>query len=94
MITLTEVELSPCEIQQDKNWRVAQAINRETRANPNSIYVGKYVGVWNEEIVTVGDTLDEACEAVDAMGETAASECCVIEASADYDAKIMFWSWA
>ncbi len=81
-------------IEQDKNWRIAREINRETRTNPASTYAGKFVGVWNEEVVTVGDTLEEACEAMKAMGDSAASECCVIEASADYDAKIMFWSWA
>ncbi len=81
-------------IEQEKNWKIAQRINRETRANPDSPYVGKFVGVWNEEIVIVGDTLDEACNAMEAMGEPAASECCVIEASADYESKVMFWSWA
>lgn len=81
-------------IEQEKNWVIAQRINRETRAKTNSPYAGKFVGVWNEEIVIVSDTLDEACDAMEAMGESAASECCVIEASADYESKIMFWSWA
>ena len=80
-------------IEQEKNWRIAREINRETRANPDAAYVGKFVGVWHEQVAVVGDTLDEVCDALDAMGD-ASDEACVIEASADYDAKIMFWSWS
>ncbi len=79
-------------IEQEKNWTVAQRINRETRANNDSPYAGKFVGIRHEEVVVVGDTSDEVCDAMEAMGEPAASECCVIEDSADTDAKIMLWS--
>ena len=85
---------TPASLEQEKNWRVAREINRATRAHPNSPYEGKFVGVWNQAVVTVGASLEEACAAMKAMGDPAASECCVIEASADYEAKVMFWSWA
>ena len=80
-------------LEQEENLKVANRINRETRANPSSPYAGKYIGVWHGEVVVVGDTLDEVCDALDAMGDRD-DEAVAIEASADYDTKIMFWSWA
>lgn len=78
-------------IEQEKNRKIAQRINRETRANPGSPYSGKYVGVWHEEVVVIGETLDEVCNALNAMGDHD-DQAVAIEASADYDAKVMFWS--
>lgn len=77
--------------EQEKNLKVAKRINHETRANSASPYSGKYIGIWHGEVVVVGDTLDEVCDALDAMGDRD-DEAVAIEASADYDSKIMFWS--
>ena len=80
-------------VEQKSNLEVANRINRETRANSSSPYAGKFVGVWHGEVVVVGDTLDEVCDALDAMGDYE-DEAVAIEASADYQSKVMFWSWA
>ena len=55
--------------EQEKNWQVARRINRETRADSDSPYAGKYIGVWNEEVVVTGETLDEVCDAIKALGD-------------------------
>ena len=90
MLTLTDLRLTPSETQQ-KNLEVAQRINRETRANAASPYAGKYIGVWHEEVVAVGDSLDEVSKQLDALGDENLEAVC-IQASVDYDTKIMFYS--
>ncbi len=83
--------MPPIPDEQQKNLEVAQRVNRETRANPDSAYAGKIIGVWHEEVVAVGDTLDEVCARLDKLGDVS-NEADVIEASIDYEAKVMFWS--
>lgn len=90
MKTLSDLELKIL-AEQEKNLKVANRINREAWANPDSVYAGKFVGVWNEEVVAIGDTLDEVCQQLNELGDMS-NEAVVIEASADYDRKIMFWS--
>ena len=90
MLTLTDSKFTPSDVQQ-KNLEVAQRINRETRANAASLYAGKTIGVWHEEVVAVGDTLDEVSKQLDALGDENLEAVC-IQASVDYDTKIMFYS--
>ncbi len=59
-------------------------LNRETRANPNSPYSGKYVVIANSEIVTVGDSLDEITDNLEALGLNP-REAFYVQASANYD---------
>ena len=90
MLTITtNFELMPSETQQ-KNLEVAERINRETRANPASPYAGKYIGVWHEEVVAVGETLDEVSKQLDALGDKNFEAVC-IQASVDYDKPVMLW---
>lgn len=77
--------------EQKKNLAVAERINRETRANPNSPYAHKYIGVWHQEVVTVGETLDEVCDRLTALGDTE-HQSVVRAASADYEGKIAIWN--
>lgn len=81
MLTATE--------QQENNLALARQINRETRADPSSLYAGKYLGIWHEQVVAVADDLN-ALEA-ELQGMQADGDCVVIEASADYDTPIMIW---
>lgn len=83
--------MPPLTDEQQKNLEVAQRINRETRSNPDSAYAGKTIGVWHEEVVAVGETLDEVCKQLDELGDVG-QEAVVIEASRDYEDKVMFWS--
>ena len=76
--------------EQEKNFEVARRINREALADPNSVYAGKYIGVWHGEVVAVADSLDE----VDALLNQAGApidEAAVLEASVDYDQTYMIW---
>ena len=90
MITIQRVERQVTE-EQEKNWEVARQINRETRANPDSPYTDKYIGVLNQGVVAVGDTLDEVCVQLKILDATF-SQAVVIEANADYDRTFMIWS--
>lgn len=82
MLTLTE--------EQKKNLEVAMQINRATRANPQSAYAGKYIGVWKQQVIAVADTLDELDAQLDAL-QADPNECIWIEASADYDEPEIIW---
>ncbi len=89
MLTLTDSKFTPSDVQQ-KNLEIAQRINRETRANAASPYAGKYIGVWHEEVVAVGDTLDEVSKQLDALGDENLEAVC-IQASVDYKKPVMLW---
>ena len=43
----------------DRNRELADRINAEALANPNSPYAGKFVGIANGQVVTVGDDADQ-----------------------------------
>ena len=86
MLTLTDSRLTPSHAQQ-KNLEVAQRINRETRADVASPYTGKTIGVWHEEVVAVGDSLDEVSRQLDALGDENLEAVC-IQASVNYEKPI------
>ncbi len=76
---------------QQKDHEFARRINRETRGNPDSPYAGKFLGIAGELVVVVADSFDEANLQLDALG-FGRDDSLMIEASADYDTPIMFWS--
>jgi FKBP-type peptidyl-prolyl cis-trans isomerase 2 len=82
MLTVTE--------EQQKNWEIAGQINREARVDPNSPYAGKYVGLFDGQVVAVAATLDEVIEAM-ARIDPDPQRGTVIEASADYDRTYYIW---
>ncbi len=41
------------------NWELFQKIDAEARANPHSVYAGKFVGLANGRVIVVTDNLDE-----------------------------------
>ncbi len=69
---------------QQRNRELADEINREALANPQSPYAGKYVGIWNGQVVVATDNLDELDRR---LREVAADpqDTFWIEASRDYD---------
>lgn len=81
-------QLSP---QQQRDHAFARRINHETRANPGSPYAHKYLGIANEQVVVVADSLDEVEAQLDALGY-GRDDSMLLEASADYDTPIMFSS--
>ncbi len=44
---------------QDRNYELARRINAEALSNPQSPYAGKFVGIWNGQIVATADTAEE-----------------------------------
>lgn len=80
--------------EQQKNFEVARRINREARADPNSIYTGKYIGVWRGEAVAVAVAVADSLDEVDALLNQAGApidEAAILEASVDYDQTYMIW---
>ena len=77
-MTLTMTE------EQQKNLAVAQQLNHETRANPDSPYAGKYISVLHQQVVAVADSLDELDRRLEAIAEDT-KDAIWIEASADHD---------
>ncbi|MBI3951879.1 MAG: hypothetical protein HY314_15640 [Acidobacteria bacterium] len=82
MLNLTE--------EQKQNEELARQINREARANPNSPYAGKHVGIVRGQVVAVGDTLDELMDLLEPI-EPEPEHRHVVEASADYDTPDYIW---
>ena len=84
---ITEAKPITREEQRQLDAEFGMRINRETRANPNSPYAGKYVVVANCEVVTVADSLDEMRANILALGLNP-RESFYVEASANYDEPI------
>ncbi len=51
MQTLSEI--------QQRNQELADQINAEAKANPQSAYAGKFVGIADGKVVSVGDSFEE-----------------------------------
>ena len=75
---------------QKLNLEMAQRINAEARANPESPYAGKYVGIANGQVVSVADTLTDALRLLRQVEPDAARTRC-IEASRDYTVVEYIW---
>jgi len=72
------------------NAELAKQINREARANPNSPYANKFVGIVNGKVVVVADTWREVDLRLDEV-EPDPTKCYGVEASADYDRVEEIW---
>lgn len=78
---------------QQRNREMAQRINQEALANPQSAYAGKFVGLANGQVVVVADSLDEVVQRLQKVeGDPQRTFC--IEAGLDYDAVQMIWGVA
>ena len=72
------------------NERLAKQINREARADPNSPYANKFVGIVNGKVVVVADSLREMDRQIRAI-EPDPAKCYGVDASADYDTVQEIW---
>ena len=72
------------------NEELARRINEETRANPDSPYRGKFVGLANGQVVAVTDNLDELVRRLEEI-EPDPARTFGLEASRDYDEVHMIW---
>jgi hypothetical protein len=78
------------EIQQ-LNRELAKQINQEARANPQSPYAGKLVGIANGQVVVVTDNLGDLVKRLRQI-EPDPRKIMGLEASADYDKVEYIWS--
>ena len=88
MSTISQTQTS---WEQRQNWEVARDLSRQTRANPDSPYAGKYLGIAAQKVVVVADSWDELHARLNDLG-CDRNERVGIEASADYDRPVMLWS--
>ena len=75
----------------DRNRDLAEQINAEALANPDSPYAGKFVGVVGGRVVVVAQTLDELGQRLDAMSADS-KDTFWVEASRDYSLPEYIWS--
>ena len=72
------------------NRELARKINEEARANPQSPYANKFVGIANGQVVAVAEDLDEMTRQL-RQAETDPRKCFWVEASRDYDEVHEIW---
>jgi hypothetical protein len=75
---------------QKVNNDLADRINQEALANPQSPYAGKYVGIANGAVVVVAETLGDALKVLREVEPDATRTQCV-EASRDYGIVEEIW---
>jgi hypothetical protein len=69
---------------------LAQKINQEALANPQSPYAGKWVGVANGKVVVIADTADDVDRELEKI-EPDPARTQMIEASRDYSVVEYVW---
>jgi hypothetical protein len=65
------------------NLKLAEALNAETRGNPNSPYAGKFLGIANGKLAVVADSWDELARRLMEI-EPDRTKTLGLEASRDY----------
>jgi hypothetical protein len=76
---------------QERNRELARVINEEARKNPNSPYVGKFVGIANGQVVTVTEDLDQLVKNLRQFEPDPERSFC-FEAGIDYSEPQEIWS--
>ena len=75
---------------QQLNRDLADKLIEDAKQNPQSVYMGKFVGIANGQIVVVADDLDELCRGLDLV-EPDPSKTFWIEVGQDYDKVYEIW---
>jgi hypothetical protein len=75
---------------QERNREVARQIHPEARANPQSPYAGKFVGIANGQVFTVADDWDELARHVRELEPDPRKAFC-FEVGREYDAVQEIW---
>ena len=74
----------------EANRELPHRINQEARANPQSPYANKFVGIVNGQVAVVADELDEMARQLRIL-EPDNRKCFWVEASRDYDEVHEIW---
>ena len=75
---------------QDRNRDLARQVNQEAQCNPQSPYLGKFVGIANGAVVVVADNWDEVAERLRQVEPDVRNTLC-LEVGVDYDAVQEIW---
>jgi hypothetical protein len=75
---------------QQLNRALGDKLVEQAKQNPQSPYMGKFVGIANGQIVIVADDLDELCLGLDQV-ESDPSKTFWVEVGRDYDKVIEIW---
>ena len=75
---------------QQLNRDLADKLVEEAKQNPQSPYIGKFVGIANGQIVAVADELDEVARRLDQV-EPDSSKTFFVEVGQDYDKVYEIW---
>lgn len=75
---------------QQLNLELADRLIAEAKLDPQSPYMGKFVGIANGHIVVVADELDEVVRRLDQV-EPEASKTFCLEVGPDYDKIVEIW---
>ena len=73
-----------------RNRELADRINEEALRDPRSPYTGKYVGIANGRVVTMGDDPEEILQQLEQI-EPDPENCLCFEAGIDYDRVQEIW---
>lgn len=75
---------------QQRNRELAQHINNDARANPQSHFAGKFVGLANGQVVVVADSLDDVVQRLQQVEAEPQRTFC-LEAGLDYESVQSIW---
>lgn len=75
---------------QQRHREMAQRVNQQALANPQSAYAGKFVGLANGQVIVVADSLDDVVQRLEQV-ETDPQRTFCIEAGLDYEAVQSIW---
>jgi hypothetical protein len=85
--------MSPAGTVQDVNRELARRINEEARANPQSPYANKFVGIANGQVVVISDDWDDLARRL-RQAEPDPAKCYALEASRDPNEVHEIWELA
>lgn len=72
------------------NSQVAERINQEVKSNPASQYAGKFVGIANGKVVTIGSSFEEGLQLL-RQAEPDNTKTYLLEVGADYSQTEYIW---
>jgi hypothetical protein len=69
---------------------LARSVSREARADPNSPYAGKYIGILDGEVVVIADSPEDGLRELRKFGADP-NEGLLVDTSVDHDVLHEIW---
>ncbi|MCE9530622.1 MAG: hypothetical protein K8T89_05760 [Planctomycetes bacterium] len=77
----------------EANSELADRINAEALANPESPYSGKFIGIANGQVVIISEDMEEVCEALEKI-ESDPTRTFIVEGGVDDSVVDYIWESA